>query len=490
VSPRVYGNWRRPRSAGMWGLGTLPLSILMGGAALAALVAIQRGLIFGGVVGFVVVVVVVPMRFFDRFGRHLWQRSWAALSWQVGRARGQDLYISGPLARIGHGTHSLPGLAAGIEALDAEDGLGRPFGLLWHRGVDQVSAVIETAADGAALLDEHEVDSRVASWGEWLAGLGYEAGLVGASVTVEVAPDAGERLRREVTGHVVKNCPAFANDVMAEIVERYPQGSAKVTCQIALTWSMRTRRRAARSVEEMALEVGHRLPALTRTLAGTGAGPGRPMTTSAIAKVIRVAYEPGAGALIEAGEEGEVAWEECGPRFQEEHAGFLCHDGCWSISWEMGQAPRSLVLSSVLTPILSPHPKLARKRVTLLYRPHDPATSAGVVERDYRDAAFTRTNEKGFRASSRLGVEQAERTAAEEARGAGLTRFALLVTATVARAVDLDEAAAVVEDLGLASRLALRRAWGSQAGTFAAALPLGIVVASHLRIPEHLRELQ
>jgi len=241
----------------------------------------------------------------------------------------------------------------------------------------------------------------------------------------------------------------------------------------------------------MALDVGHRLPNLTRSLAGTGAGPGHPMTAGGIAAAVRVAYEPGVHAWIEAGghEAAEVSWEECGPRFQEEHAGYLGHDGAWSISWEMGQAPRGMVLSSVLAPVMAPHPKLARKRVTILYRPHDPATSAAVVERDYRDAAFTRTNVKGLQAGSRLAVEQAERTAAEEARGAGLTRFALLVTASVWERRDLDEAAAVVEDLGLASRMALRRAWGSQAATFAAALPLGIVVPSHLRIPEHIREL-
>jgi len=142
VSPRSYGNWRRPRSAGMWGFGTLALCMLMGGATLAALVAMQRGLAAGGAVAALVCVVVVPMRFTDRFGRHVWQRGLGALSWQLGRARGQDLYCSGPLARTGHGTHLLPGLAAGIEALDAFDGLGRPFGLLWHRSVGQVSAVI------------------------------------------------------------------------------------------------------------------------------------------------------------------------------------------------------------------------------------------------------------------------------------------------------------------------------------------------------------
>ena len=155
----------------------------------------------------------------------------------------------------------------------------------------------------------------------------------------------------------------------------------------------------------------------------------------------------------------------------------------------MGQAPRGLVLSSVLAPVLRPHPKLDRKRVTLLYRPHDPATSAAVVERDFRNVVFTKTNEKGLGAATRLALEQARATADEEARGAGLTRFAMLVTATVGDEGQLEEAAGLVEELGLSARMALRRCWGTQAASFSAALPLGIVLASHLAVPEFVREL-
>ena len=492
MSARVYGNWRRPRSAGMWGFGTLPLGILMGGSALAAFVSQQRGLLVGAAVMAMVLIVVLPMRFLDRYGRNLWQRVAWRVAWHLGRARGQDLYHSGPLARIGHGTHSLPGLASGIEALEAFDGLHRPFALLWHRAVNHVSVVIEVASDGAALLDDHEVDLRVAAWGDWLAGLGYQAGLVGASVTVEAAPDPGARLRREVESHVVPDSPPFAREVMTEIVQSYPQGSASITTRIALTWSMLGRgTRRTRSIEELAVDIGHRLPDLTATLAGTGAGPGRPMTVAELAAAIRVAYEPGAHEWVEAGgaDEAAVVWAECGPRCQEEHSGWLSHDGSWSITWEMGKEPRGMVLSSVLAPLLRPHPKLARKRVTILYRLHDPATAAQVVERDYRDAVFTKSNSRGLHAGQRLAADQAERAAQEEAQGAGLTRFALVATATVTDRCDLDEAAAIVEDLGLGARMALRRAWGSQAGMFAAGLPLGIVVPAHLRIPEHIREL-
>ncbi len=101
-------------------------------------------------------VVVLPMRVRDRYDRDLWQRAAAKVAWRVGVARGQDLYQSGPLARIGRGTHALPGIATSIKAYDAFDGWGRPFGLLHHQGVGHVTAVIQTSADGAALLDKDE----------------------------------------------------------------------------------------------------------------------------------------------------------------------------------------------------------------------------------------------------------------------------------------------------------------------------------------------
>jgi hypothetical protein len=476
----------------MWGFGTLELAILFGGVCFAVLVTLRRGLLFGVAAVVVVLVVVVPMRFRDRYGRHVWQAVLGRVAWRLGRARGQGLYVSGPLARVGYGTCRLPGLAAGIEALDALDGLGRPFALLWHRATDEATVVIETAADGAALLDDSEVDDRVATWGTWLAGLSYVAGLVGASVTVEAAPGTGARLRREVQSHLVPDAPAFALEVMAGIVDSYPTGSASISCRVALTWSMAGRLgRRARGIEEMAVDIGHQLPHLTRSLAGTGAGPGLPMGVGELAAAIRVAYEPGTHAWVEDGGDlaHTVAWHDCGPRHQQEHRGHLVHDGACSITWEMGQAPRGLVLSSVLAPVLRPHPKLARKRVTLLYRPHDPATSAAVVERDFRNVAFTKTNEKGLGAATRLALEQARATADEEARGAGLTRFAMLVTATVGDESQLEEAAGLVEELGLSARMALRRCWGTQGASFSAALPLGIVLASHLAVPEFVREL-
>ena len=89
----------------------------------------------------------------------------------------------------------------------------------------------------------------------------------------------------------------------------------------------------------------------------------------------------------------------------------------------------------------------------------------------------------------------AELTAEEEARGAGLVAFGMLVTATVADADLLDDpraavdaARAAVDNLAATARSQLRPVYGSQDSAFAAALPLGIVLDAHLAVPREFRE--
>jgi hypothetical protein len=64
----------------------------------------------------------------------------------------------------------------------------------------------------------------------------------------------------------------------------------------------------------------------------------------------------------------------------------------------------------------------------------------------------------------------------------------MLVTATVARSEDLPAAVAAIDTLAPSARVRLRRMYGAQAASFAAALPLGLVLPDHLRIPAFVRE--
>ncbi len=489
---RTYGGWRLPRSSGLGSLGLLATVVLFAGLIVAIFVTAFAGFLAAIPVVLATGLILVPLYVKVGNGRNGAQWLTARTAWFVGQHAGQHLYRSGPLARVGQGRCPLPGLAASLEAIDALDALGRPFALLSHP-LGHVSAVISTSSDGASLVDDDQVDQWVASWGAWLANLSHEPGLVACQVVIESAPDHGTRLRREVADHLAVDAPQLARDVLNECVDTYPMGGATITCRVGLTWSRLPRTRTGqkrRTVEEMAIDVGQRLPGLTTGLGAAGAGPARPMVAAEIAAACRVAYDPAIGADLEliGSAEADIAWQDCGPLATEEHWDRYRHDSGMSTSWQMVEAGRAAVFAGRLARLLAPHPDVARKRVALLFRPHSPAEATKVVERDRRDALFAAQSRKVGRARDTFEVRAAEQAANEEAAGAGLLRVGMVVTATVTDPDKLDAAITAVDNAATTSRLRLRRASGSQASSFIAALPLGMVLPEHLNVPAIVRE--
>jgi len=310
-------------------------------------------------------------------------------------------------------------------------------------------------------------------------------------VTVETAPDTGERLRREVSDRIDAHAPALAQQVLREVVQTYPLGSATIRAWVSLTLvdSHRGRRRA---VQEFARDLSTRLPGITQRLPGTGAGAARPVSAQELCEVVRGAYDPAAAQIIDeayaAGQTPSLRWGDVGPAGAEAHWDCYAHDGAVSVTWAMSAAPRGEVHSSVLSKLMAPHPDIARKRVTLLYRVLDPGVAARVVESDKRNADF-RVNSAN-RPSEHVVREQrsAWATAQEEARGAGLVDFGMLITATVEQdGEQLAQAAATVDTLAATARLAIRRVYGSQDSAFLACLPLGLVLPRHLKVPDEVR---
>jgi hypothetical protein len=132
---------------------------------------------------------------------------------------------------------------------------------------------------------------------------------------------------------------------------------------------------------------------------------------------------------------------------------------------------------------------LARKRVTIQYRPHSPETAAVIADRDVRAAKVRSELRKGeIRATDTLAVRMARQTAEEQAAGAGLVRFSMLVTVTVDDPGDLDTAGQVISQLAATSRVRLRPAAGTQAASFVAGLGIGVVLQNQVRLPAVFRE--
>lgn len=484
----TFGNWRRPRSAGLMRLGSWATAGL-GCAVVITLLVSAFNPLAALILGLFVGLTFLPLVIQDRWGRSGYERIVDVVRWRWHRNQRGNLYVSGPLSRTPTVESRLPGLAARLEAFDGRDALGRPFVVLHHPNTGHVSTVIECAPPGTALIDDHTVDSWVGQWGQWLAELGQEGGVVAAQVVVETRPDPGIELKNAVVRRLHPDGPAFATSTMHELINSFPAGSSRTRVWVTLTWSRsRLGSKGRRPVEELALEIGQRVPELCATLGLTGAGAAYPVPEARLAAAIRAAYDPSVTAELE--ETGEaVEWTDAGPVNHQASPGLYRHDNATSVTWVMGQAPAGAVRANVLEQLLKPNKDVAMKRVTLLFRPYTAARAAQIVERDVRTTEF-QARQRGMRRSRDvLAVRVAAKTADEEARGAGMLRFGMIVTATTWTPdgeVDhdaLNRAINVVEQLGGGARIRFRRAWRMQETSFVAGLPLGLVLPSHVITP-------
>lgn len=490
--PRTYGNFRRPESPGIGNLGTIGTSVIFAGILGLIILMTLRLLLVA--VGWTIVVVILLslMMVKDQHGRSGLQRFANRVGWRHTKSRSQHLYRSGPLGRTGWGTFGLPGLLSSTTLSEHRDSYNRPFAVLETPSAGHFSIVIACEPDGASLVDQHQIESWVGQWGHWLAALGHELGIVAAAVTVETAPDTGARLRREVTGRIDPDAPVLAKAMLNQVMATYPAGSAQVRAWVSLTFNGQTYSGKKRGAEDVARDLASRLPGLTQTLAATGAGAARPVDAQTLCEIVRVAYDPAAATLIDdvhaGGNNPDLTWADVGPTAAEASWDSYRHDGAWSRTWTMSAAPRGEVFSSVLTRLLAPHGDIDRKRVTIIYRPLDSAKAARKVEADKRAADFRISSANRPSARAATSARAAAATAAEEARGAGLVDFGILITATVTDSDRLPDARAAVDNLAATARLLIRPVHGAQDSAFAACLPLGLVLQSHMRIPVELRD--
>jgi len=541
AGPRTYGNWRKPSSPGLPRLGLLGTTCALAGLVLVMIVQIAAGLLAAGAAAMVVCAGLLPLMWRNRADRNGWQVLAAKAAWRWGRWRRQHLYTSALTGPVSFGTARLPGLLADSTLLSAVTAHGEHFALIHLPSTKHYAVMIRCDPEGSQLVDTETVDEWVACWGDWLARLGHEANLEACTVTVETAPDPGSRLGAEVALMLSPDAPALSRAVLTEAATSYPHGAAAVHAYVTLTFSARraTRTEAegvrarpdaqpcarpgvsqgakvrqgagVRSPQEMAAQIGRRLPLLLHQLRSAGAGTGTAMTAAQVAETVRVAYDPAAAVLLDrakAEQDGRpggrppqplVGWADAGPVAQMEAWDHLRHDSGASITWQMVDVPHGAVRSRVLEQLLDADPNLARKRVTLIYRPHDPASAARVADADVRTAIGQASLRQGEgRASETLALASARQSAAEQATGAGLVRFSMLVTATVMTGGGgtdggdvpgrLAQAAEVIDQLGPACQLRLRRCYFSQAAAFAAALGVGVVLPKHVTVPDVVRD--
>lgn len=490
--PRTYGNWRKPRTAGLFGLGKIGTMTLLVGLVLAIFVMMLGRLVsaLALIVALAALLLTTALR--DKHDVSVLDKMATRAGWRVARAKGAHLYRSGPLGFALWGTHQLPGIAAALRVSEHKDSYKRPFALVHSPATSTFSIVLATEPEGAHLVDASRIDQQVAGWGQWIANLGDEPGLQACAVTVETSADTGHRLRSEVQGAMDPGAPEFAKRTLRQVVDSYPAGSSTITAYVTLTFGAGTVGGKKRSPEQMGRDLASRLPGLAADLARTGAGAVSPVSAQELCEVVRTAYDPDVATAMQearaAGEMPQLSWTDVGPAAAEaEWAGYR-HDSAYSVTYQMSQAPKSQVQFRVLKRLLEPHPSMMRKRVTLLYRPIDSGRAAAIVEADLATAQFNATSSsRKTSARAALAVKSSAATASEEASGAGLVNFGMLVTATVADEARLPEARAAIDQLSGSARITLRPVYGAQSSAFAASLPLGIVLPKHISAAASVR---
>lgn len=490
VTHPTYGNWRRPRRPGLGPLGLVGTIGVFGGLVitlLASLISLYVAL----VIAVPIALFLAPLAVRTQDGRNVYQLVALRIGWWRRKASGSHLYVSGPLSARPGGRFRPPGLLNKVTAHEGQDAYDRPFGVLHHPNRNLYTIVLACEPDGGSLVDADQVDVWVALWGEWLARLAHEPGLRGASVIVETAPDPGTRLAHEVLPRIHPKAPPAARAVMEEVVARYPTASSEMHTYITLTYGVPPGQR--RKKDDVIADLAIRIPGLLSGLVAAGGGAAYPLSAERIAEVVRVAYDPAVAADVldarnQHGGTG-LEWEDAGPAATVETVGTYQHDSGVSRTWLMTLAPRGTVRSSVLRGMLEALPGTRRKRVALVYRPLDPATSARIVEADRRAAQFMATSGRGMvQARAVSEMRAAEQTAAEEASGAGLVEFSLMLTVTVDDVAELADASVAVRNLTAASRVLMRPADRMQAAAFSCTLPAGILPWEQTLVPHELSD--
>lgn len=400
------------------------------------------------------------------------------LLWSWGRRRRQHIYLTGLASPVSE-THRLPGILAKSQLWEAETGLREPLGVVIIPQSRHYTVALRCQTEGMDLVDQEVVDQRVARMGMLLSALCREPLLVQAQVIVDTTPDQGLALAAEVNATTKEDAPPLAKTILDEIVRTYPVGAAHVQ-----TWAVLTFRPPTRGTwtdEAMCREIATRLPHIVTGLLGAGASAVTPMSAADLALTVSSAYDPVSAAR--AAVRIAPGWENAGPVATQETWEHYRHDSAVSRTWGQMEAPRGVVYSSTFSRLAEPDPALLRKRVAIIYRPYSPGAAAVLVERDRKDAIFTANKKKQATARDSVDIMAAEQAAHEEATGAGIVRFTVLVTATVRDETALEDAEALVLARAGEARVALRTMYRTQAAAFAASLPTGVVLPTHASIP-------
>ncbi|MEV4116960.1 SCO6880 family protein [Nonomuraea sp. NPDC049695] len=466
----TYGGWRRSRSLGMGSLDTRQTVMLL----TAVLVPLLAGLVFGVQVAVLLApagLLVAVLAVARRGGVLVLDAGLAWVRWRWADWRTQTIVL-GQMVTPMPERWDLPGVLAPTRLLDVEDpGRGR-IGVVWNQRSGHMTATLLLSPAGALLADPATINRQVGSWSHLLASLADDTSIQHAAVTIELVPEPGTQLADHVQGRLSATAPALAQQVIGELTAMAPRASAQVRARLSLTCDPSLGANAPRAVPQAVAEVLRSLGSLA--VSAAGAEILRRASATDLIRIIRTAYDLDAEPVAAGWD--KLRWADARPEHARDRYDHYQHDGAYSMSWVLLEAPRQRVSHDVLLSLLSPG--RYRRRLTLTYRTLPRDVAGALLEQEVNAASvreeYKRRTRRDPTARDRADANRAARAAIEEAYGAGLVQWSLYVTTTAPTRAELAQARREVEQAAGHARLQLRLAYGGQASAFAAGLPCGV----------------
>ena len=483
----LYTGWRPNTSVGLFGLTTIQSLVMLAAIGVVVVVELTAGVLKAAVLGALLALTVVIVSRRDKHGLCILDRIEERARFQVEKRRRRNVFRGGALsvAKRSSGKLEPPGYLGRLRLVDAQDAWRRPFTMVRHPG-GQLTVVMALAPSGAGLVDQEEINKKVALWGEHIKDVAKETGVVATTLTVESSPDPGSRLRREVLSRRSPSSPDLAQRVMDQVVDGAAGMGIKVSTWMTMTFDPRAMAggRGSKNEKRAIRDLETRLPGLYNQIMETSSSAVHLMTGSEVIRMVREAYDPASAVVFEqAADRGEVVdlgWGDAGPVSHNVQREYFMHDSGLSCVWVVSRPPQGYVQSNVLERVLTPSRDVERKRFTAIYTPLDVAKAPDVVERDV-DKTQNAVKLEGPRPKQRTQnrASQALKTAQQEARGAAVVDFSFIITATVSAGPDeferLAVAKAAMESSSASSHLVEREAFGAMDSAFVMGLPLGML---------------
>jgi hypothetical protein len=389
----------------------------------------------------------------------------------------------------------LPPCLAGLEIVELHGQPDRAFGAVHDGQRHTLTAVVPVRAGAFVVEPRAEQERLLAGWGDVLGQFAAEQGTVAHLCwSALTRPSGGLDDHTAWLTAAPRDGQGDTNPAAAASYDRLldvAAGSAAThDVVVAVTVGTRGERRRgprpAGTSDRLGQALASAVEALRRSLASAGLDSDDPLDGAGLSRLLRARVAPiptaprGAAGGRLAERLGLVTPASAGPLVVELGWRRVRVDGLWHRTWWVACWPRLAVPPSWLEPFLSTAGVC--RTMTVWFVPTSTHRSRRRIQRDLvkleSDAAVR--HEKGRRvdARHRRATEALLDREAELVAGYAETPYMGLVSVVATSEEDLDDHAAVVEQLALEAGMELRVLDGRQDVAWAATLPFGLAPAT------------